>query len=182
MRRLIASVAVALFVLAVLPAGAQEPLAPCTTPSGTTAFPHTGAKEKFIATLTPSPLGSTGNGTPVNDTLDPGATKTFRYQLDLSRAPLLSTGAPATMQDVTVHTSWTDPTPAAVSDYDLYVYDATGSLLGKDSSFNPQAGEMFESVALSRLKHCSELVIKFVSATGIPGVEVTFELQAGKLR
>ena len=185
MRRSIALLIAAVAALALVPAFAAG-AAPeaCSTPAGTTLFNHTGASQEFSPVLTPAPAGPdapTGEVQPVFDVMNEGSTQVFSYQLDLSGAPLLPTGLPATAADVRVKTEWTDPTPAPVSDYDMYVKDANGNTLIDSHTFNPQTGISAEE-GQTRLPHCAIITIEFVSASGVPGVDAKLTLTPTRLR
>jgi hypothetical protein len=175
--RILAAAVVALgaILTSALPAVAQVlPTPACAAVPNTKALGLAGTNESFA----PSPVPSVGTD------FDDIAGQTiigyheqsvvaFDYVVDVSGSPTVPT---ATKADVSLTLGWGNDT-----DFDLYVYDATGNLVGSSVNFNPQAGAG-EVVTLSLVAHCTRLHVEVVNYLGDPTSQLTLAGRLSKLK
>ena len=185
MRKIALIAAAALFVAAA-PVAAQEaeivPTAPCEASEDYATLGIDGAVEE----VTPSPVPSfshdfddlveqvTGQDVPNRDYPAQSAV-TYLYRLDLSGSEAVPA---ATTAGVALNLNWDND-----GDYDLYVYDTEGNLIGEgQNGFNPLDGAG-EAMSLSNAAHCLDFRVDIVNYLGAsPVTEMTLTAKVSKLK
>ena len=185
--RKIALAAAAAMVVAAAPVGAQEateptPTAPCEASEEYTTLGIDGATED----VTPSPVPSfshdfddlveevTGEDVPNRDYPEQSAVS-YLYRLDLSG----SDAAPAAKTArVALNLTWDND-----ADYDLYVYDTEGNLIGEgQNGFNPIDGAG-EQMMLSNAAHCTDFridIVNYLGASPVTSMELSAKISGLK--
>ena len=168
----IAAVITALVLAA--PAGAQEvpeepePTPPCEESEEYATLGLDGATEDVEPALIPA-VGHDILEEPYREE----AVTRYRYRLDVSGSEELPTAIRA---DVRFAVTWDND-----GDFDLYVYDADGELLGSSTQFNPQAGAG-ETVQLSQIDHCADLTVEIVNYLASPLTTMEMRTTVSRLR
>lgn len=143
------------------------PTEPCAAVEGAEGLSLHGTTESFRGG-TPDPTSIVDQGIGDQTGLADASTTEFRYVLDV---------APAEAADVRVTLDWTEPTqPRVRGDYDLYVLDADGNVLGEATGDNLLGGILTETVSLNGVDHCTELVVQAKNWLGTPGAEATLDI------
>lgn len=158
----LATAAVAGLLALALPSSAAE-LAPCDPVEGATtvrlADPST---TTFAAPSVPGVAADTvaiaDEGT-ADELRQSGSSTVFRFVLDASGSSV----ADATRAAGNVTLTWGDD-----SDFDMFVYDASGSEVGSGTTFNPQTGGG-ETASSGVQKHCSVFSVEVRNYLGAPG-------------
>lgn len=108
------------------------------------------------------------------------STVRFRYRIDLSGSSKVPR---ARVADIAVELRWDN-----VSDYDLWVYDADGELLGglnggpgNYNNGNLTKGDLrgIETEVLDQVPHCTDLRVDVVNFNGVPPNEMTLDVTIG---
>lgn len=186
MRRPVLAVAAASTLLAVaLPSSATEdavepvPTAPCEAVEGATTVAGTPVQETVAAPLVPNAATATPNsaadtGLPVPDQ----SQTTLDFVVDASGGDgTANSPVDATRAAVSFDIGWAEPN----GDYDVYVLDADGDVVGSGTSFNPETGAG-EQIGPITVGHCAVLTVRVENYAGIPGAEITVEATRGRLR
>ena len=168
--RKIALAAVAAMLVAAAPVAAEEtteplPTAACEASDEYTTLGVGGTTQK----VTPSPVPAVGTDfdTLVDENNDQipyheASTVSYKFRLDVSGSEKLPT---ATMGNALINLAWDND-----GDYDLYIYDTAGKLIGEGANtFNPMDGAG-ETMTLSRAAHCTDFRIDIVNYAGVSPV------------
>ena len=157
MHRLALAIATLLLVLGALPAGAA-------TDTSNVACPETDGRERLTLagadTTLEAPAPYPSLSAPV-DTATPGEPlQPFRravmeYQADFS---------PAAEADLTIDLAWEQ----YANDYDILVFDAEGTEIGRSVVENPTAQVAAESVTVPEIRHCDRFTVVLTNFAGAP--------------
>ena len=179
MRKIALAAAAALFVAAA-PVTAQEaeivPTAACEASEEYATLGLAGAKES----VTPSPIPAVGTDfdTLVDDENDAipyheESTVSYLYRLDVSGSETVPNASKAR---VLLSLGWDND-----GDYDIYVYDAEGNLIGEGANqFNPQSGAG-EQMTLSNAAHCTDFrvdIVNYLGASPVTNMELTAKVSS----
>lgn len=177
--RKIALAAAAAMVVAAAPVAAQTepvPTAPCEASEEYTTLGIDGATEE----VSPSPIPSVGHDfddlAGRNDiNYHEQSAVSYLYRLDLSGSPDVPA---ATKGRVNLTLGWDND-----GDYDIYVYDTEGNLIGEGANqFNPQAGAG-EQMMLSNAAHCTDFridIVNYLGASPVTAMELTAKVSGLK--
>lgn len=145
-----------------------EPTAACEAPEEGAVLTPQGAEEDVLPPLVPSAAHHE-----IDEAYPSGSVRQFIYRLDVSGSEEVPT---ATMANVLINLDWDID-----GDYDLYVSDAnTGASLGESTAFNPASGAG-EMVSLSRVQHCTDLLIEIVNYAAV-ATDMTLTTQVSRLQ
>ena len=174
MRKIALAAAAAALLVSAAPVTAEEPVAtqPCAASEEYTTLGLAGAKED----VTPSPIPAVG--TDFDDLAEQPtigyheeSAVSYLYRLDLSGSPTLPT---ATKGRVNINLNWDND-----GDYDLYVYDTQGKLIGEGTNgFNPLDGAG-EAMTLSSAGHCTDFridVVNYLGASPVTAMDLTLKV------
>ena len=119
---------------------------------------------------------------PIHDAADTGGAPVTVPEESLLDVPVLvdasgGTPATATRATATLGVAWEEPN----GDFDVYVLDADGNVLGEGTSFNPTDGPG-ETVAGITVPHCTLLTLRISNYAGVPGSDLTISGTRTKLR
>ncbi|MBW3662880.1 MAG: hypothetical protein KY469_07250 [Actinobacteria bacterium] len=169
---------VALGVLAVSSIAMHDPeLAPPTEPcaavEGAEAIGVHGTLESFRGG-TPDPTSLIDQGIGDQTGLAGVSVTAFHYLVDI---------APADTATVTITLDWDEPTqPDLRGDYDLHVFDAEGNEIAASTGDNLLGGAQAETVFLSGVEQCTQVIVHAKNWLGTPGAEATLDVGISNLQ
>ena len=181
MRRPVLAAAAATTLLAIaLPSSAEDPVEPVPTPAcepvegaavvGATA-PET---QEVAAPLVPNIVFHDANAE-----AGAGLPEPEQSVVELDYLVDASGGTPvdATRGVVGFTIGWDEPN----GDYDVYVTDADGDLVGEGTSFNPTDGAG-EVVGPLTVPHCTVLTVRIENYAGVPTAPITVDAKRTRVR
>jgi hypothetical protein len=165
----------ATLAISVMPAAAQttpEPTQPCASSDQFSTLGLAGKDEAF----SPQPVPSFGYD--IVSEVQPSTYREesvtrFRYRLDVSGSATKPFAKNATVE---LLMNWDNDT-----DLDLFVYDASGAMVGESANFNPLDGAG-ETVTLAGVNHCSDLRVEVVNYLSTPLTAVTLDVNVKSLK
>ncbi len=161
----------ALFVMLLpMAAHAADPTAPCEQSSEYTNVGLAGAHEDVTPELIPGVPGDLLDDPDSEGNYRDESVVRLKYRIDVSGS---STTPSAQTADVRITLRWDNE-----SDYDLYVYDASGEL-ARSPSFVLTGG--VERIFLPQVAHCTDLRVDIINAVGLPTNEMTLDTTIGGL-
>jgi hypothetical protein len=156
-------VAVVALALAVSPAAAQEepiPTPPCPTSAEYPTLGLDGKHEDVDSPLLPD-----------NPVAPEESRILYKYRLDVSGS---ETNPFATKANVNIDLNWDND-----GDFDLYVYDSSGSEVGSSTDF---LADRVESVTLIQTPHCTDFQVEIVNFLAPPALSMTLDTTVTSLK
>jgi hypothetical protein len=166
MHRPALAIATLLLVLGALPAGAATDTSniACPDADGRERLTLAGADTTVEAPAPYAALASPADtGTPAAP-IQSFRKAVFEYQADFS---------PAAEADLTVDLTWEH----FANDYDIFVFDAEGTEIGRSATENPSAQVAAESATIPEIHHCDRFTVVIANFAGAPTVPLRYTVK-----
>lgn len=160
-RTALATLLVAAVVLSALPANADVPPVSCDA-RGRERFTTEGFKVTMPAPAVAAPEGAAP--------ADPTAGRLTPYRS--AQFPFVADFAPSQLASVSLDLTWDNP-----GDFDLYLQDANGELIGVSERWNPEIKVWTEYIRIN-IEHCALFTIVVRNWVGSPAETLTLEARA----
>jgi hypothetical protein len=166
--------AIALMLVTALPASAQTPTPtpPCAASEQYASLGLAGKNEAFAPEPIPSFPYDIVNLVQPTTYREESVTR-FRYRVDVSGS---TTKPYATNATVELNLTWDNDT-----DFDLFVYDSTDTLIDSSNTFNPLDGSG-EALTFAGVAHCTDIRIDVVNYLGRPDSALVLDAKVKNLK